>query len=298
MGRQIKAVGDLQFPRFCQAHLVKSPQLGHLRSHTWLPMSVPFTCPHCGQLLTADIQQVGHPVRCTRCQGGVLVPDSPAAVPGGNSSLATALPPDDTRAAARRTTHGHLELSRPAIYTIGGLLAGIAILAFLLGWAFGSRFSTSQRASVSSSPTLDGRISYLTQRGKHAPDTESVVIAFSTTRKPDEKMPAGELRPDIPAADVATTTRSTVRAWGGDFARCDRSGAYEIEVDKPGEYYLLVISNHRSRDADRPLTTREVVEIGQFVTRATELLQDNDFVWTKQVIGPSTTFDHLFGARP
>ena len=192
---------------------------------------------------------------------------------------------------------GTVEMTRTALYTIGGLIVGVAVLAFLLGWSFGSEMGT-QRQSVNSSPrTVSGQIHYATKQGRKASDSEAVVIAWPTSRKPDEKLDVAGLRPNVAPAKVPKSTVHAIRSLGGDFARTDRNGVYELELPAAGEYYLLVISNHVSRPAGQQPTTVEVIEIGQFVTKATELLSVNDYVWSKQIVAKPTTFNHVFGAE-
>ena len=224
--------------------------------------------------------------------------ERPAQDSSGNrvrQSAQTVNPPS-SQTGTPRSDPRRIELSRLAIYTIGGLIAGVAIISFLLGWSFGNQWSTrTSKSGQSASRKISGHIAYLTHRGKRAADSEAVVAAFPTDRRPDEKMNAADLRPDVMPADFNPATLNAIRALGGDFARTDRRGAYEIEVSNPGKYYLLVISSHRSRRNGRQPTTREVVEIGQYVTRATELLKDNDYIWSKQFISKSLDYDHLFG---
>lgn len=284
-----------------------------LWSHQSDNMPVHFTCPHCGQLLSVTRRKVGQPVRCVQCKGGVLVPpppefeqslaeqDSPDSQPesyqpsdiaeNDPAMFETMVPPTAPFGG------GTVELSRTAIYTVGGLLAGVAIVAFLLGWSFGSELSThKQAANQPSAKRISGRITYVTNRGKNVPDTEAVVVAFPTKRKPDEKIAPAMMRPEISPANVPTNLLNAIRTLGGDFARTDRNGTYELEVSHPGEYFILVVSNHRSRGSRQP-TTREIVEIGQFVTRATELLEGNDYVWSKRIVTQSLSYDYTFSGE-
>ena len=262
-------------------------------------MPVHFTCPHCGQLLSVTRRKVGHPVQCVRCQGGVLVPPPSEFEQQQEPKQSESYQPDaaldnDLAPHSMPYTSGTVELTRTAIYTVGGLIAGVAIVAFLLGWSFGSELSGQKQ--VSSQPStrrVSGRIAYLTNRGKTAPDSEAVVVAFPTNRKPDEKFDPIAMRPDVAPANVPASLLSAVRTLGGDFRRTDRNGTYQLELSNPGEYFILIISNHHSRGNRQP-STLEVVEIGQFVPLATELLKNNDYVWAKHIVAKPLMLDHVF----
>ena len=119
---------------------------------------------------------------------------------------------DESRLLAR-SGFETVELSRMAIYTIGGLIIAMSVVSFPAWLEFRKRtFEVQDDRGASASRKISGRITYVTQRGKLAPDSEAVVVAFSTQRKPDQKIDPVELRPDVAPADVSARHENAVRA--------------------------------------------------------------------------------------
>lgn len=186
-------------------------------------------------------------------------------------------------------------LSRMAIYSIGLLIVGVALISFLLGWSFGYELTTHQIASERSAQLrISGRINYVTNRGKMAADSQAIVAVFPVGVRPDEKLDPTHFRPEFVATQTNAVSWVALQSLGGGIAKTDRNGVYDIPSLEPAEYFVLIVSNHRSRRNGRQPTTREVVEIGRYVSRATELLQENDYLWSKQRITQSLEVDHLF----
>lgn len=288
-------------------------------------MPVQFSCPHCGQLLSVTRRKIGHAVQCARCQGGVIVP-APLASGEGDLDSENSEEQDEStgvadpelelaepqmlaeeseslarmHALAQGNSAGQLRpgisdtvhMTRTALYFIGGLIAAVAIISFLVGWSFGSNMvPVAQQVTTR---TVRGHVHFTTRRGQQAADSESVAIAFPVSRKPDEKLQSAEIRPDVAPGSVSQAVVQAIRSLGGDYARTDRDGGYQLQLGQSGPYYLLIISNHVARPVEQQPTTKEVVELGQFVTRATELLSGNAYSWEKQMIMKSIEHNHVF----
>lgn len=273
-------------------------------------MPVQFTCPHCGQLLSVARRKVGQAVQCAGCHGGVIVPP-PFSGDATTLPTATESPPNgdlegriETREEpmARPPLEGFasgwnaaVPVTRMALYSIGGLIVGVSIVSFLLGWAMGRATVHNQLAGApSGSYQIHGRISYATNRGRTVADSESVVIALPVNQKPDEKFEISALRPDVPPPTAQHPTLQAIRSMGGDFARTNRLGDFRLEIPAPGEYFLLVVSSHLPRSESEPPTTKEIVQLGQYFKQADALLGKNDFVWSKELIRSEKRFDYRF----
>ena len=285
-------------------------------------MPVHFTCPHCAQLLSVARRKVGQPVRCVKCGGGVIVPppvsgpDEPSTQTDAKSSLeATAASTDsgvsENGATLKQTVsqsantgiqlwdvwHQPVAVTRLALYSVGALLIGVAIASFLLGWLLGNgdrSFASEHAAGPGAKYQIHGQLTFLTGNGQQAPDSESVVIALPVRNRPDEKINSSSLRPDVVVPGQNEPAVMAVRSLGGDFARTDAAGQYELNVGAPGPYYLLFLSAHVSRSPHRVPTTREIVELGYYFKQATELLGENDFVWSREVIRNREQIDRQF----
>ena len=189
-------------------------------------------------------------------------------------------------------------VSRSALYSVGALILGVSAISFVLGWAMGrdASFKTSITAA-NSAQRIHGQIYYETEAGRQAADSEAVVVALPADRKPDEKFPIEALRPDVAPPSAQNPTVQGVRSLGGDVARTGPHGEYELELPVGGMYFVLVISNHARRSVERPPTTTEIVEMGNYFKQADDLLGENDFFWSKQLVRANKKLDRVFGDR-
>ena len=244
-------------------------------------------------MLSTTRRKIGHPVECPECLGGVLVPDTTSDDPSQPSHGETWDDLVDT-SVIEGPMGGTVEITRVALYSVGGLIVGVAIVAFLLGWSLGGQFGGAPADSRSIARSISGTLHYTTRRGGIAADSEAVVAAFPVQHRPDEKLEPMLFRPNVAPSEVPSERIQVIRSWGGDFARTDGNGGFELRLPGPGEYFLLLISNHSKRSHDHPITSTEAVEIGRYV-RATEAIEANDFVWRKQLITQSISIEHVFG---
>lgn len=189
---------------------------------------------------------------------------------------------------------GPISVSRAVLYAIGGLIVGVAVCSFLLGWGMAQTTGPMQFGGTNSH-RIHGRVNYATGGGRLVPDTQSVVIVLPRRKKPDEKFSVESIRPDKVVANGQDPTVMGIRAIGGDFALTDPDGDYELEVNESGEYYLLILSSHLARSADRPPLTTEIVELGQYFRQANALLGKNDYVWIKHIVRADKQYDTTFG---
>lgn len=292
-------------------------------------MSVQFTCPHCTQLMSAPRQKIGEVVRCAACGGGVVVPQplqnelDPSADANAQTHHSAAEElnhemlresslresavgtetEEDFRHSPRVATFGELSSAIPvtrfALYSIGGLIVGVALISFLLGWAMGQGSVQTQFGAMANAQRhrIYGRVAFTTGQGRNAPDTESVVVALPRRRKPDEKLTINSIRPDAAPPNSQDPTVRGIREIGGDVVRTDALGEYELDVSEAGEYYLLILSSHVARASNRPPLTNEIVELGQYFKQADTLLGQNDYVWTKHLVRTDKKYDYSFSGE-
>lgn len=104
-------------------------------------------------------------------------------------------------------------------------------------------------ADVSSerTPSIRGRITYVTGSGERKPDRGARLLVLPARRAGSTRITPVGLRPDAPSEDrqVAITV---IRAAGGDFAVTDDEGRFEIALSGAGQFQILVLSNSLSRD--------------------------------------------------
>lgn len=279
-------------------------------------MPVHFTCPHCGQLLSVGRRKVGYAVRCAACGGGVTVPEEAIGFGGtlpvttsdeiGNADDSVDLMVSQSPPVAAATSDNGLHtwdssvaVSRTALYSIGGLIVGVGVVAFLLGWSMGSSVAMQTQAiqSLNQRFQIFGRLTYETSRGRVAPDTESVVIVFPMGKRPDEKFTIDAIRPEAVPPTSQHPVVQGIRALGGDFARTNRTGDYSLQVPGSGRYYVLMISGHQIRPSGQSPTTKEIVELGHYFRQADLLIGQHKYVWLSEQVLSDRQIDHFFSAE-
>ena len=152
-------------------------------------------------------------------------------------------------------------------------------------------------ATANATQRIFGQITYVTGNRKLATDSEAVAVALPVARKPDEKFTIDTLRPNVVPPTAQDPTVQRIRSLGGDFARTGPNGEYKLEVPVGGQYFVLLISSHSRRSVNRPPTTTEIVEMGQYFKQATDLLGENDFSWSKQLMLTNKKLDRIFGKK-
>lgn len=244
-------------------------------------------------------RKIGQPVRCVRCAGGVIVPQVPmdpiseATLEDRGHDQTLPVPSAPQRSIA--SWNSTVPVTRGALYAIGGLIVGVGMAAFVLGWSMGTGMGQNPATQTPTrKPRIHGRLTYVTASGQTAPDAESVVLAVPVKERPDEKIAIDDLRPDSPPENLNPTIQK-IRSLGGDFARTNLTGDYELEVEFPGEYYLLLLSNHAARSSEPK--TNEIVELGRYFRSADKLLGRNAYVWDKQIVRGDAQTDYCFGTN-
>ena len=186
-------------------------------------------------------------------------------------------------------------VSRMVLYGIGAMIIGVGIVSFLLGWSMGSGIGAARQVGViEKSHRIRGRLTYPASGGRTEADTQSVVIALPVAMKPDEKFEIAPLKPEVADPRSRHPTVRGIRSLGGDFAVTDRYGEYELEVPRAGPYFVLMLSGHQARSAQRPATTTEIVQLGGYFRQADELIERNDFSWEKIVVRADKQLDRHF----
>lgn len=104
-------------------------------------------------------------------------------------------------------------------------------------------------ADVSSerTPSIRGRITYVTGSGERKPDRGARLLVLPAQRAGSTRITPVGLRPDAPSEDRQLAV-TAIRTAGGDFAVTDDEGRFEIALSGAGQYQILVLSNSLSRD--------------------------------------------------
>ena len=198
---------------------------------------------------------------------------------------------DVSGAGLRRDT---IQISRTILYAIGGVIVAVGIGAFGLGWGM-ARSLAPVRIQTAANHHVRGSVNYVTRHGQLAPDTQSVIVALPRRKLPDQKFSPESLRPEnLSFRTNQTPAVAGIRSLGGDVAITDQSGSYELEVSEAGEYFVLILSSHVARPANKQPSSTEIVELGRYFRQANDLFEKNAYVWGKHFVRKSKQLDTIF----
>ena len=187
-------------------------------------------------------------------------------------------------------------IPRIILYTIGGLIAVVAFVAFCIGWWGGSQ---NRRFGEEGAEAIPGRVYgvvyYRDNEGKEVPDLGAVVIVFPRDKIPDEKFELDGFRPQDPPPDGNSTNYLGLQLLGGGIGRTDDKGRYEIGVPSTGKYYILFISNHSTRAAGDDPSSVDLAEIGRYIILAPDLLGESAYHWEESSVRSKTHIPYRFG---
>jgi hypothetical protein len=80
---------------------------------------------------------------------------------------------------------------------------------------------------------------------------------------------------------------------GGAYTRVDANGAYDLRLPAAGEYFVLVLSGNRYREANEDPVRADLAEIGGYFLPATELLGNKRYEWKSVQVRADQTLDNV-----
>lgn len=271
-----------------------------------------FYCSNCQQRLSVSSRKRGEEVKCPRCRRVIRVPDlesaAQSAEQGGSDrteeseSFPEVSPhellyadsaSDDEPSAAR--DRRLVMIPRYVLYTQGFLLGAVALVFFVFGLIVGSRSHPEAESAGRANPAVvTGTVTYHDQDDDAIADTGSVVLLIPATRRPDEKAPATGLSPMDPEPEENHPALGMLRSLGGDYARVDRQGHYQVRAPSQGRYYLVVISKQTRRSQNDYPGAKELAQLGRYFLPATEILGQQHYEWKELLLRSDEQIDVTF----
>ncbi len=284
-------------------------------------MPIKFLCEHCQAKLQIATRKAGTEQTCPRCKKEFTVPSPEVAeamlamksndrfAEGGwkdedfldftmyEEQELVYQTDDSNRLGSQKTTAqidpDRISVPRIAFYMQGAMLGVVACVFFVFGMLVGQ--STSKPQISDSDDRMRcrviGEVTYESNNSQRT-DAGATVLLLPTDRRPDPRPPASAFRPGSDL-DPTSPDWQLIREIGGDATRVSANGTFELTVSSPREFYLLVISDARSR-GDRPIAKDERAGIGRYFVPVEELVGDRDFVWkTVRVTGSNYRLDDI-----
>jgi hypothetical protein len=98
------------------------------------------------------------------------------------------------------------------------------------------------------SPSLTGRITYVTAEGESRPDAGARVLVLPEQRPGSTLLSVEGFRAHAAAADLQLA-REAIRLYGGAYEIADEQGRYAAMLSSSGAYQILIVSNYQPRPA-------------------------------------------------
>ncbi len=287
-------------------------------------MRVRFACEHCDQLLSAGESKIGTEVKCPKCKAATTVPAKEdadvmlAMRKAGRSetnddsegqSLGDFAVFDDGSELIYDTGDAWayedetpvdrtlVAVSRRVLYMQGALLGVVAVGAFAFGvFVGGFARKPAPRVERSRPCVLTGRIEYRSGPNETVADEGSVVIVVPAGARPDSEKKIGVegLEPGAPVTDAAHQGVIAIRALGGDYDRVGAGGEFRVQVKRPGDYFVLFLSNHMQRGRLEAPPVEDLAEMGRYFLPHLELLGERKYHWKKEKIDDNRRIDFIF----
>ncbi len=119
-------------------------------------------------------------------------------------------------------------------------------------------------------PGVEGRVTLKTASGQWSPDRDACVILLPVDTEGVESVSSVGLRSnDTEEARRAAETK--LQSIGGAVAFADGSGRFQVALDEPGQYVVLVLSRTVGRGGDSP-DEQTIKTVSQYFDRAEQLL--------------------------
>ena len=193
-----------------------------------------------------------------------------------------------------------LLITRQAVYAQAGLVAGLVLLAFIGGLLIGRG---SRPAAKVAAPTaaaepvaLEGHVLYALSPGASLPDAGATLIALPSDKKVAHKIAARGLRAGDDDDLDAAPSAEALRAIGAAVVRSNKSGQFELIVQQPGDYSILIISHHASRPEGSTIALADAEALSQYFASPKELIgQQRYALIAKRFAGAPPPFTHEFG---
>jgi transcription elongation factor Elf1 len=192
---------------------------------------------------------------------------------------------DEVLEVPQRQAADLVAVPRYVIYLQGGLIAVVALVAFILGLAAGGTLLTGPTApDAPQACVIAGSVTY-SAGARQLPDDGAVVAVIpQSAERPDEKATVVGLRPSDPMPGDAHRGVAMLRELGGGYTRADAAGRFTLQVPDRGQYLVLVISHERQLRSAVEIRTADLLKLGPYFENAADLLDKHEYQLTVEAV--------------
>jgi hypothetical protein len=280
-------------------------------------MPIKFACEHCGARLSVSSRKAGAQAKCPKCEQILQIPapargedvaSLEAAVEQFEPMSAAGRPADDplaqflvydseadliyatddeestSQAGFRASLDPHkVAVPRSILYVQGALLGLVTLMGLLIGILIGRGCSPKAQTADEGPQAclISGVVAIQDAQGETTPDGGAAVVIVPRDLRPEQQASMLGLRPQDPPPDQDHAGRQTLYGLGGDYARADAAGRFQLRVPDRGNYFLLVISAHAGQD-DREQPKTKLAQIGRFFQLTPNMFEGHAIRWQEE----------------
>jgi hypothetical protein len=165
----------------------------------------------------------------------------------------------------------------------GALLGLVALTSLIVGILIGRGFSPKAELENAGPQTclISGVVAIEDATGETAPDDGAAVMVVPRDLRPEQKAEIVGLRPQDTPPDENHAGLQTIYGLGGDYARTELEGRFQLRVPDRGNHFLLVISAHVSQD-DKEQPKSTLAQIGRFFRLTPEMFEGHAIRWQEE----------------
>jgi len=268
--------------------------------------------------LRARDDKVGRKLKCPKCRQSLMVPSQTDAAlqdesaVGADDPFSELVVYDDEivyeteEDAARVGSAGpeaagegafeprHVAIPRWMLYVHAGVLAFLAIMAFVLGLLIGGSTREDRIAAAPPKPVeIGGSLRWEAVTGEIG-DKGAAVVIWPVGRTPQKKIEAARLLVDKPAPKRDDPAYQAILELGGDYARAGDGGHFYVQL-VPGTYRVLLVSNNAQRPAGEDPKPEEVAEVGAIFAPPPALFGKQKYRLSTMDLNQQSKIDYFFG---
>lgn len=181
-----------------------------------------------------------------------------------------------------------------------GLMMGLSLLTFVLGWMAGGGFS-SRPAPLEESPAparLALLVQYQDEAKKTQPDAGALVLVWPKGSRPAERIASQGFKPGDGELPISAPARQTIDLLGGTFARVGNDGKLELSVPRGGNFSVLIVSKRAARPAAERLKDNELILLGElFGEEAPDVVGTAAYRLKSEKLTGTVALHHTFPAK-
>lgn len=192
----------------------------------------------------------------------------------------------------QQTDYNLVTFPRYVLYAQAGLLAGVAVICFMLGLAMGGAFFAATSGPVAAKPCTISGFVQISQGVVKKGDEGAVVFVLPDVKQVGERAPVAGLRPRDTEPQGNHRGLAILRDMNAGYGRADKDGKFQVTVPKQGKYFVLVISRGKTGDGADVGSAKQ--KIARFFENANDLIGTQKYQFSAETLSNDRKYDVSF----